>query len=76
VIPKGHREEVRVQLTEFKGSQFADFRVWSEFAGASGARSATKQGLTVSFERLPAFAKAVAEAESRARALGLIGGAD
>lgn len=73
-IPKNSREEVRVQLTEFKGTQFADFRIWASGTGGEDNRGPTKQGLAISFARLPEFARAAAEAERQARELGLIGG--
>ena len=71
-IPRGNRAEIRVQLAEFKGHQYAEVRLFEEFTAAMGARSPTAKGVTIPFDRLPEFARAVAQAESQARALGLI----
>ena len=73
-IPKNSREELRVSLAEFKGTQFVDLRIYSEFAGSTHARSPTKIGVTCSFERLPQLVRALMDAEAQAQALGLIGG--
>lgn len=73
-FPKGRREEVRLTLTEFKRSKFLDIRLFADFSTAMG-RCATPRGVTVSLDSLPEFARAVADAEAQARALGLIGGA-
>jgi len=73
-IPKNSREEIRAQLTEFKGTQFADFRVFAGDPGEQSERKPTRQGVAISFDRLPQFVRAVVAAEKEARALGLIGG--
>lgn len=75
-IPKNSREELRVSLAEFKGAQFVDLRIYSEFAGSTHARSPTKAGVTCSFERLPELVRALTQAEAEARSLGLIGGGE
>jgi hypothetical protein len=74
VLPRGSRAEIRVQLTEFKGRQYAEVRLFEEFTAVMGARSPTAKGVTIPFEMLPEFARAVVDAEVQARALGLIGG--
>ena len=73
-IPKNSREEIRVQLSEFKGTRFADVRIFAEFAAAMGKRSPTAKGVTIPLDRLSAFVRAVTDAEAHARSLGLIGG--
>lgn len=75
-IPKNSREELRVSLAEFKGAQFVDLRIYSEFAGSTHARSPTKAGVTCSFERLPELMRALMDAEAQVRALGLMGGGE
>lgn len=72
-IPKNSRQEVRVSLSEFKGAQFLDVRIYADF-GEAESRGATKQGVTISLERLREFVRAVADAETMAARLGLIGG--
>lgn len=73
-IPKSARQEIRVQLKEYKGSQYADLRLFEEFTGTTDLKCPTKSGITVSFAALPLLADALADAVTQARALGLIGG--
>ena len=73
-IPKTARQEIRVMFKEYRGSQFADVRIFEEFAGTCDAKSPTKSGVALSFATLPALADALAEAVTQAKALGLIGG--
>ena len=75
-IEKNTREDIRVTLTEFKGTQFADVRVYAGFlATADHVRGPTKAGVAVPFERLAEFVRTLQAAEAKARELGLIGGA-
>lgn len=74
-IPKGSRDELRVSLSEYRGAQFVDLRVYSEFAASTDARSPTKAGATVTFDRLPALIETLQAAEAEARARGLLGDA-
>lgn len=71
-LPRGSRAEIRVQLTEFKGRQYAEVRLYEEFTTVMGKRSPTAKGVTIPFDLLPEFARAVADAERQARELGLI----
>lgn len=73
-IPRNAREELRISLTEFKGTRYFDLRIFAEFAGETKVRGPTKTGITCSFEHLPELARAVQAAEVKARELGLIGG--
>lgn len=73
-IPRGARAEIRVQLTEFKGRQYAEVRLFEEFTASMGPRSPTAKGVTIPFDLLSVFVRAVIEAETQARARGLIGG--
>lgn len=75
-VQKNAREEIRISLTEFKGSQFADVRVYSGFVGtADDVRGPTKAGIAISFNHLPDLVKLLQAAEAKAREMGLIGGA-
>lgn len=70
-IPRGDGE-VRVTLDEYKGARTIDVRLFEPFTAAK-VPMPTKKGLTLSVTRLPELARALADAEARARALGLIG---
>jgi hypothetical protein len=72
VIQKNAREEIRVSLSEFKGTQFADVRIFAEFAGPSNVRGPTRQGVSIAIPRLPELANALLQAVAKARELGLI----
>ncbi len=65
--------ELRVTLDRFKGRFVVDVRQWEAFTPA-GVFFATKRGVTLAVERLPDLAKALADAETLSRSLGLIGG--
>jgi hypothetical protein len=57
---KNSAEVVRTSISEFKGKQYVDFRVWtSGAAGDLGEKRPTKKGLTISTEILPDLLKAV-----------------
>ena len=71
-IKKNGREEIRVALAEFKGTKFVDVRVYAEFAGATHARSPTKEGVAIAFDRLPEVINALIAADTAARELGLL----
>ena len=67
--------ELRVTLDRFKGRFVVDVRQW-ELATPASVFFTTKRGVTLAVERLPDLAKALADAETeaKARSLGLIGG--
>jgi hypothetical protein len=74
VVQKNAHEDIRITLTEFKGTQYADIRVFTKFAGPADARTPTKSGVAIPFARLHEVVEALQAAESRAREMGLIGG--
>jgi Transcriptional Coactivator p15 (PC4) len=68
-IPKNAREELHVSLTEFKGHDLFDVRVFAE----SGDKwVATRKGITANVECLPAIVEALQRAVAEARAAGLL----
>lgn len=73
-IPRGARAEIRIQLTEYKGRQYAEVRLFEEFAAHMGQRSPTAKGVTIPFNLLESFSHGVVAALAEARGLGLIGG--
>lgn len=72
IIPKNKREELRIELTEFKGHQLVACRVWARESDTETVP--TPKGLTVQVSLLPAILKALREAEQGAGRLGWIGG--
>jgi hypothetical protein len=70
-IQKNAREELRVELGEFKGHQLASLRVWVEKQDGSG-KIPTPKGVTFAVALLPAVVPALIEAERAARADGLL----
>jgi hypothetical protein len=71
VIAKGDGE-VRVTLDEYKGALTIDVRLFEPFTTAR-ASMPTRKGVTLGLAKLPALARALAEAEAVARKLGLLG---
>jgi hypothetical protein len=71
-IRKGEAE-LRITLDHIRGRFVVDVREWAAFTPAR-VFMATRRGVTLSVERLPELARALAETEAKARSLGLIGG--
>ena len=69
VIKKNAREEIRVSLTQFKGHDLADARI---FADNGTEYIPTRKGLTFAVKLLPELIAALREAEAEARRRGLI----
>ncbi len=67
-IDKNCREELRVELTEFKGHQLIQLRVWAKNGDANSIPTKSGFGLRVSF--IPTLRAVLADAEAKARALG------
>ena len=76
-IPKNGREEIRVALDEFETKtatyDMVSVRVFYE---DGGEYHPGRNGLNVRVELLPAIVAALREAETEARAAGLLGGED
>ena len=76
-IPKNSREEVRVQLTSYRGSNIIDVRLYADMsAGEVEGRGPTKKGVSLDVRHLEALRRAIAEAEIEAADRGWIGGAE
>jgi hypothetical protein len=67
-------KHVRVDLSEYEGHKLVSIRVWA--TGPDGIDRPTKQGVALAIRRLPELTCALLKAEDRARALGLLDGAD
>jgi len=57
-IEKNSMEEVRVSLTEFKGKELIDLRVYYQPEDGEEKRP-TKKGITISPEKFPELKKAI-----------------
>ena len=70
-IEKNSREVVRVAIDEFNGRPLVAIRQWFRPDSGDELRP-TAKGINVSVKHLPELAAALAEAEARARAEGLL----
>ena len=70
-VPKNGCEDVRVSLSEYRGHALVDVRTFSE-VGDAHERRATKKGVALKLERLPALIAALQAAEAEAQARGLL----
>ncbi len=68
-IQKNSRELVCIDLTEFKGHNLIDIRV---FADNGSEQTATKKGVSLAIAKLPALIHTLRNAEAEARRRGLI----
>lgn len=72
-VGKNAREEIRVVLDEFKGSQLVDMRAFASFSAAN-VPMPTKKGLSIRAEILPELIHALEKARDEAERLGWING--
>ena len=68
-LQKNAREELRVDLTEYRGHRLLGLRIWADKSDGSG-KVATPKGVTVKVAMLPAIRAALADAERQARDAG------
>lgn len=69
-IPKNSREEVRISLSEFRGVDLINLRIW--FDAKDGDKRPSKDGLALRLEKLPDLIQALQGAEHEARRAGLL----
>jgi len=75
IVAKNAREDVRVTLDEFKGTQLVDVRTFADFAaGPVETRGPTKKGISLSVARLPDLIDALEAARSEAQRRGILPG--
>ena len=71
-IAKNRMEELRISLTEYRGHDLVDIRVFAEpYAGRGKEMVATKKGLALSVAKLSTLIAALQTAERRAQEAGL-----
>ena len=71
-VAKNAAEEVRVSLSEFKGSQLIDLRIYAEFGAAVGEKQATRKGIALKLAKLPELIEALQAARIKAERMGLL----
>lgn len=72
-LPLGSAAELRLSLDTFNGNARADLRTWADYqAGPALIRGPTKKGVSIPLTSLGEAAAALAEADRKARDLGLI----
>jgi hypothetical protein len=74
-VAKNAAEEVRVSLSEFKGSRLVDMRIYAEFGATAGEKKATKKGVALKLAKLPALIEALQAAQAEAEKMGLLAAA-
>ena len=75
-IPKNATEEVRVSLSEYRGTHLVGIRVYANYKSPLDERTPTKKGVALKVERLPELIAALQEAERDAIEAGLLAPAD
>ncbi len=66
-------QEIRVGLGEFKGHHLLSFRIFTDpYEDHAQGRVPTKKGVTLALTKLPELIAALQQAESEARAAGLL----
>lgn len=72
-IEKNKAEELRIALTEYKGHNCVDVRIFAEpYADEGQGRVPTKKGVTLAVTKLPVLISALQQAENEARAASLL----
>lgn len=72
-IGKNASQEVRVTLSEFKGSHNLDVRVFAAYGG-DDERKPTKKGVSLKLDKLDELMVALGQARMAAERLGLLKG--
>jgi len=72
IIWKNNIEEVHVSLSQYRGVNCIDVRIFADFTGDDEKR-ATKRGVSLKVERLPELIEALRNAEAEAGRRGLLG---
>ena len=72
VVPKNKLEEVHIALSQFKGADLLDVRVYAadEGDGADGKKHPTKKGIAIKVTRLPELIAGLRAAQAEAIKLG------
>ncbi len=72
-IEKNTVEELRVALSEYRGHDLVNLRIWANYDSAGSEKRPTKKGFALRIEFLPELIAVLKKAETAARAAGLLG---
>ncbi len=72
-IEKNAVEELRVALSEYRGHDLVNLRIWANYDSAGSEKRPTKKGFALRIEFLPELIAVLKKAETAARAAGLLG---
>lgn len=70
VVPKNQREEIRVQLAEYRGSTFLDVRIFADTGQPD--HIPTPKGIALAPDRIDALIEALRGAQREAERRGLV----
>lgn len=70
-VKKNTMDEIRVELSEYKGFNLASIRVWTEH-NDKDEMVPTKKGVSFKVSLLPEIREALEKAEAEAKAAGLL----
>src|SRR5438046_188932 len=70
VIRKNAAEEIRIELSEFRGHDLINIRVWTDPRDGGAERIPTKAGIACRVTLLPEIITALQQAEAEARERG------
>ena len=73
-LNKNRTERLRIALDSWQGHELLDIRVTTQLSEGTDLWSPTKKGVSINVAMLPALRQALADAETKARELGLIAG--
>ncbi len=71
-IEKNAVEKLRVALSEYRGHDLVDLRIWANYDSAGSEKRPTKKGFALRIEFLPELIAVLKKAESEARSAGLL----
>ena len=72
VLRKNMTEEIRIELSEFNGHDLINVRIWTDPRNGGSERIPTKAGICCNVRLLPELIDALQQAETQARAGGLL----
>ena len=70
-IEKNEKEEIRIELSEYKGGDYLNIRIWADSEHCK-ERVPTPKGITTKLNMLPEIISSLQEAESEAREAGIL----
>ena len=71
-VKKNALEELRVVLSEYRGHDLVNVRIWASYDSADADKRPTKKGFALRIGLLPELIASLKKAEAEARAAGLL----